>query len=93
MYTDTKTVTDGWYDRLKKAGKQFAEIVTYDAYYAMVAILSESKDHITIQYPVLKFPKGKPPVANPCVLPGVFEVKFATESIRKDVDVRIRRYK
>ncbi len=93
MVSDTKTVTEQWYDRLKKAGKQFAEITTYDGYYAMVAILSESKDHVTIQYPILKFPKGKPPVVNPCVLPGVWEVKYATESIRKDVDVTIRRYR
>ena len=93
MLSNVETVTKKWYDRLKRAGKQFAEITTYDSYYAMVAILSESKDHVTIQYPILKFPKGKPPVANPCVLPGVHEVKFAIESIRKDVDVRIRWYR
>jgi hypothetical protein len=93
MIDDTSTVTERWYDRLRKAGKQFAEIVTYDCHYAMVAILYETKDTITIQYPLLKFPKGRPPVANPCVLPGVWEVKYVTESIRKDVDVSIRRYK
>ena len=89
----TETITDRWVARLKVAGKVFAHITTYDSVYARVAILTDANDHLIIQYPHIKYPKGKPPVANPCVIPGVHEVIFVTERINKDVDVRIRRYK
>ena len=93
MNTNAQTVTERWQDRLKHEGKEFAEIITYDQYFARVAILSESNDHLIIQFPHVKYPKGRPLVANPCILPGVFEVAFLTQRITKDVDVRVRRYR
>ncbi len=87
----TISKTERWEAKHRLAGTQFAEIQTYDKFYAKVAILSINKDRIIVEYPTLAYPKrALLKTNNPCAIFGTFDVYFKTDSIRNDVDVKIR---